>query len=180
MRLPALEKNILIYRALQMALFLFHAENLRRQLIGFVAPRVRNTRPPLKGGKLLKRIFRELENRSLLTPVESAEVQSLLEHRDVIAHNIHLLTGDIQFPGGKYRDIATYLKLNYNYRALNRIKHWDDTIWTRLRGQFSQEVSWDPLLFEAAEHAYERELVTLRKRINRQNELRKRAAVRRT
>jgi hypothetical protein len=179
-RLPALEKNILIYRALQMTLFLFHAENLRRQLVASVGTRVRKSDPLLKGGKLLKRIFRELENRSLLTAGESAEVQSLLEHRDTIAHNIHLLTGDIQFPGGKYRDIATYLKLTYDYRALDRIKHWDDTIWTRLRTQFGLEVSWDPLLFEAAEHAYERELIALRKRIDRQYALRKRAAIRRT
>ena len=33
MRLPALEKNILVYRALEMTLFLFYAEDARRQII---------------------------------------------------------------------------------------------------------------------------------------------------
>jgi hypothetical protein len=179
-RLPALEKNILIYRALQMALFLFYSEDLRRQLIASVAPVVRDSQPPLKGGKLLKRIFRELESRTILTPAESAEMQSLLEHRDTIAHNIQLLTGDIHIPGRRYRDIATYLRLKYDYRALARIKHWNKMIWAKLRPHFTLTISWDPLLFEAAEHAYEKELASLRRRIDRQYELRKREAARRT
>ncbi len=71
------------------------------------------------------------------------------------------------------RHLAKYLKLNYNYVALDRIKHWHDTMWARLRTEFLFTLSWDSVLFEAAEHAYQHELKALRRRIDRQYAARK-------
>lgn len=105
MRLAALEKNILIYRAIQMALFLFYAEDIKDQLKSSVAfgPDIRKREQPgLRGGKLLKSIFRRLVAEQLLSQAESTELQDLLEHRNEIAHHIHLLTGDIELPGRRY------------------------------------------------------------------------------
>ena len=174
MRLPALEKNILVYRALQMALFLFHAEDIRRQLIGSVGRDVlKGTKKSLKGGTLLKAIFQRLVSERALTEAESTELQELIEHRNQIAHHIHRLTGDIEIPGRKY-NFQHYMKLQYDYDALKRVKRWRDILWRRLRANYVLVLSIDPLLFEAAEHAYEGELKSLKQRINRQYESRRR------
>lgn len=168
MRLPALEKNILVYRALQMAQFLFYSESLRKQLVSTVgASLATKKKKELKGSKLLREIFKLLEDDKSLTNSESTEIQALLEHRNRIAHEIHLLTGDIEIPGRNYR-FKKYLKLKYDYEALEKIKKWHKELWRRISRRHILKLSFDSLLFEAAEHAYERELIALRKRIDRQ------------
>jgi len=173
MRLAALEKNILVYRALQMALFLFYAEDIKQQLILSVGPEVRKRgQAALKGGKLLKAIFRKLVAEHLLSESESTELQDLIEHRNQIAHHIYLLTGDIELPGRRY-GFRQYLSLRYDYAALTRLKKWQDELWRRFEKKYWIVVSPNPLLFEAAEHAYQRELLLLKRRINHQIEIRR-------
>ena len=152
MRLPALEKNILVFRALQMALFLFYAEDLKRTLIGSVGAVIHEQKKDLKGGKLLTAILKRLISEDLLSQPESLELQNLLEHRNQIAHQIQRLTGDIEIPGRRYR-FRHYLQLDYDYAALNRVKKWQQVIWTRLHRHYRLPLSLDPLLFEAAEKA---------------------------
>lgn len=167
MRLPALEKNILIYRALQMTLFLFYAESIRRQIVDSVGSALgRRDEIGLKGSRLLKRIFLKLETEGTLSVTESRELQRLLEHRNVIAHEIHLLTGDISLPKRNYR-LREFMKLKYDYDALVKIKGWQGKIEKVLGGRYILTISLDWVFFEAAEQAYERELTALRKRIDR-------------
>ena len=79
MRLPALEKNILVFRALQMALFLFYSEDLRRHIVETVAsPHSRHNFKGLKGAKLLIKIFETLTDEKVITAAESKELQDLL------------------------------------------------------------------------------------------------------
>lgn len=177
MRLPALEKNLLVYRALQMSLFLFYAEDLRRHLVNSVGPLVQQRRKDggtLKGAKLIQSIFRKLEDDDFISHSESVEIQALLEHRNAIAHHIYRLTGDIEVPGRGY-DFRRHLGLNYDYEALRRLKSWHEKIVRRLdtTDGYWITVSSDSLLFEAAENAYENELLSLGKRIRRQIQIRK-------
>lgn len=168
MRLLALEKNILIYRALQMALFLFHAEDLKRTLVGSVGAKMRREKEEnLEGGKLLIKIFQRLVREGILTQSESTELQNLIEYRNQIAHEIHHLTGDIEVPGRRY-GLRHYLKLRYDYDALNRVKKWHHVLGNRLLRHYMMQYSCDSLIFEAAEKAYQVELKSLRKRIDRQ------------
>ena len=132
MRLPALEENILVYRAIQMAQFLFYAESLRRQVVASVGRSVcKDEDCEIKGARLLRKIFKRLEKEKALTVAESAEIQNLIEHRNVIAHHIHRLTGDIEIPGRNYR-FRDYFKLRYDYDALAKIKRWHSLITERL------------------------------------------------
>lgn len=173
MRLAALEKNVLVYRALQMALFLFYAEDIKQQLVLSVGPEVRKReRAELKGGKLLRAIFRMLVKEQLISSSESTELQELLEHRNHIAHHIHLLTGDVELPGRRCNFPHSF-KLRYDYKALTRLKNWQKDLWRRLERKYWIVVSPNPLLFEAAEHAYQSELLSLKRRINRQIEIRR-------
>ena len=173
MRLPALEKNVLVYRSLQMALFLFYAEDIKQQIVLSVGPEVRKGgRASLKGGKLLEAIFQKLVAEQLLSESESAELQDLIEHRNQIAHHIHLLTGDVELPGRRY-GFQQHLKLRYDYAALTRLEKWQKELWRRLEQKYWIVVSLNPLLFEAAEHTYKRELLSLKRRISRLIEVRR-------
>jgi hypothetical protein len=167
MRLPALEKNILVYRAIQMAQFLFYAESLRRRVVASVGRSVcQEEGHEIKGAKLLRKIFERLEREKSLSEAESAEIKDLLEHRNSIAHDIHRLAGDIEIPGRNYR-FRDFLKLRYDYGVLEKMKRWHTLIAKRLAKKYILTVDFDSLLFEAAECAYDSELTTLRRRIDR-------------
>jgi hypothetical protein len=156
-----------------MALFLFYAEDIKQQLVLAVGPEVRKRgKANLKGGKLLEAICQRLVGENLLSESESAELQDLIEHRNQIAHHIHLLTGDVELPGRRY-GFQQYLNLRYDYAALTRLKKWQEVLWRRLEKKYWIVVSPSPLLFEAAEHAYQRELLSLKRRIDRQIEIRR-------
>jgi len=120
MRLPALEKNILVYRSLEMTLFLFYSEDLRRRIIdvGRHLPKARAE--SLKGGKLLKAILDAVVAEGAISTAESEELQGLLEHRNTIAHEIHLLTADIDVPGRGYQ-FRGLSRVKYDYAALRKI-----------------------------------------------------------
>lgn len=173
MRLPALEKNILVYRALEMTLFLFYAEDARRHLIDLGRHLIpKKAARELKGGKLLRAIFDSLVNEGSISRADSEELQGLLEHRNTIAHEIHLLTGDIDVPGRGYQ-FRGLSRVKYDYTALTKVSKWHKAVYGRIPIRGEVTLSMDGLLFEAAERAYEAELAALRRRINRQFRVRK-------
>lgn len=168
MRLPALEKNILVYRALQMTLFLFYAEDVKRRLIDMGRHLIRrNEARDLKGGKLLRAILARLVGDGSISRAESEELQGLLENRNTIAHEIHLLTGDIDIPGRGYQ-FSGLPGIRYDYTALSKIRKWQKSIYDRIPTSGAVTLSMDGLVFEAAERAYEAELAALKKRVDRQ------------
>ncbi len=172
-RLPALEKNILVYRALQMALFLFYSESVRKLLVDTVGARIRKkSGQELKGAKLMKAIFASLVHDTTLSEIERDELESLIDHRNTIAHDIYRLTGDIEIPGRRY-GFAKHLGLSYDYEAVDRIMRWKSLMWERLARMHILPIGLDWPLFEAAEAAYLHELASLRKRIGKQYKDRK-------
>jgi hypothetical protein len=172
-RLPALEKNILVYRALQMALFLFYSESVRKLLVETVGDKIRNkSEQDIKGAKLMKAIFASLVHDDTLTEKERDELEALIDHRNTIAHEIQRFTGDIEMPGRRY-SIAKHLGLNYDYEALDRIIRWKSLICEKLLRMYILPIGLEWPIFEAAEVAYLHELASLRKRIDRQYKERK-------
>jgi hypothetical protein len=126
----------------------------------------------LKGGKLMKLTLKALEHDGSLSRAESHELQSLLEHRNKIAHEIHLLTGDIDVPGRGYQ-FSGLPGIAYDYTALNKMRKWQKSIYDRIPISGAVSLSMNGMLFEAAEQAYELTLSTLRKRIDRQRSIRR-------
>ena len=102
---------------------------------------------------------------------ESAELQRLLEHRNIIAYKIHLLTGDIDVPGRGYQ-FRGLSGVGYDYNALSKIRRWHRAVYDRIPIRGVMTLMADGLLFEAAEWAYEVELAALKKRIDRQLKVR--------
>lgn len=180
MRLPALEKNILVYRALQMTLFLFYAEDVRRTLIDLRGLQIQKHRAQvLKGAKLVKAILDALVTEGAISHGEQEDLENLLEHRNTIAHEIQLLTGDIHVPGRGYQ-FGGLSRVGYDYAALSKMRRWQKSIYDRIPIRSCITLSMDNLLFEAAERAYETELAALKKRIDRQFKVRKASISRKT
>jgi hypothetical protein len=174
MKLPALEKNIVIYRALEMSVFSFYAESFRQNLVETFHKKMNlNKSSPIKGGKLLKAIFCLLEQDGVITREESEEVQELLDYRNIIAHRIHQLTEDIQPPGDRMRRFAVPNRSSYDYTALQRLKKWENDLPTRLMSRYVIVISLDSWIYEPAERAIEIELKRLHSRITRQYKARK-------
>ena len=177
MKLPALEKNILKYRAFQMILVLFHAESLKRLIISSIQETDRllseADRELPEGSKYtVGKAFQILVEDSVLTADESEEVQRLIDYRNDIGNRIHELTQDIGYPE-KPEGFLDYVDIKYNYDALQKLKHFRKKIEEGLSGKYIISLSFDSVSFENAEIAYIEELNRLHDRITRQFDERK-------
>jgi hypothetical protein len=152
---PSSGKNILVYRALEMALFLFYAEDASRHLIDLGRHLIpKKAARELKGGKLLRAIFDSLVSEGSISRAESEELQGLLEHRNTIAHEIHLLTGDIDVPGGGYQ-FRGLSRVKYDYTALTKVRKWHKAVYDRIPMRNSRKPGQDftPCRANVSRHA---------------------------
>ena len=177
MILPALEKNILKYRALEMTIILFHAESLKRFIIESIRAtdnllNRENKRIPEGTKKVLQKAFEMLVNERILPQNESDELQALIDYRNDIAHRIYLLTCDITHPE-KPQDHLRRLEVKYNYDALGKFEYYRAKIEKGLQSSYLMSLSLDSVFFENAENTYKEELTRLRKRIDRQFDIRR-------
>ncbi len=180
LQLPALEQNILKYRALEMVLILFYAENLRE----FVLSTIRATDRSRDGGTdrlpdgskdVYKKMWRILISEGIITKTESDEIEALVNFRNDIGHRVHQLTLDVSREP-MARDFAKFLETKgkkYDYGARKGLKDYRAKLSQRMQSKYVMELSFDPLFFEPAEKAYEQELTRLDRKIRRQIEARK-------
>lgn len=176
-KLPALEKKILKYRALQMVLLLHQVESLRSFVVGSI--RASDKLAPLLSTSVLLRegVKRPMEkalqilvDKKILTEEESEDLQSIIEVRNQIGHKVHELVSDITAPGAlRWNDQV------YDYFALERFERHRDNISKGMMRHFVLEVSLRDVTFEQAEATYKDELRRLQKRIDRQYERRKKS-----
>lgn len=176
-RLPALERNILKYRAFEMMLALYYAEELKRFLVSTVEATDRWQSKLEKRSPRSKKVNHSIAadflfKEGCLSPEERAELKQLVDFRNQIAHELHMLTFDL----GRSTFVRQMLRLEkprYDYKLLDRLKFYRDELPDRLPSRFMFVMSFDSLFFEAAEQTYKLELRTLRKKINKQIAARK-------
>ncbi len=176
-RLPALERNILKYRALEMVMILFHAESLKEFVLKSIqaTDRIltpRNPRIPAEAKEKYKKACAILVSDKILTQEECKVVQGLLDFRNHIGHRIHRLTCDISHDSNS-QSFARHSNIKYDYDILNKLKYYRRKIEDGFSGKYAMSLSPDTLLFEAAQKTYERELRLLDHKIRRQLEARK-------
>lgn len=171
-KLPALEKNILKYRALQIVLLLHQVESLRSFVIesirGSDSFSIRNGSPqPLPAGikRPMEKALHVLVSKGIITAKENEDLQHIIEVRNQIGHKVHELVADISAPRtlGKHDQI-------YDYFALERFERYRDKIARGMMAHFVLQLSSREHAFEQAEATYKEELDRLRKRIDRQYE----------
>jgi len=180
-RMPALEKNILKYRLIEMTIILFHAESLKRFIIDSIRATdelhhkfdKRAQRLPTGTKKVLQKAFEILVQDGILTKDESDELHGLIVYRNDIAHRIHQLTADIVHPE-KPENRLRQLEFKYRYDALGKFEQYRTKIEQGLQSRYILSLSLDSVFFENAEQTYKEELRRLHKKITRQFEIRKR------
>jgi hypothetical protein len=103
--LPALECNILKYRALEVVIILFTAEDLKNFVVetvqhgyGFRGPSRQNIIPE-SAKNPYKKACDVLVSDGILSQGESDEIRRLVNYRNDIAHRIQQLTLDISRDG---------------------------------------------------------------------------------
>ncbi len=177
LKLPALEKNILKYRALQMVLLLHQVESLKAFVLGSIRATdsissSRKNPPMLPEGakKIFKKVWRILVNEKIITEAESQDIQNIIELRNDIGHSIHDLVMDISGP-----DFQLQNRKTYDYYALERFERYREKISNGMQSKFVLEISFRELSFEKAENTYKEELKRLHKKITRQYSARERA-----
>lgn len=166
-RLPALEQNILKYRALEMVMILFHVENLKSFVLGSIRVTDRickpgNERIPTGSKKPYEKAWSVLVDEGILTPDESVEVQKLIDYRNDIGHRVQLLVCDLS------RDSFDRTLSRYNDQAFKKLKLYKEKIEGGLMQKYAVPLLGDEILFEAAEKSYQHELRRLEQKITRQ------------
>lgn len=171
-RLPALEQNILKYRALEMVMILFHVENLKSFVLGSIrfSDKIVNSgneRIPAGTKKPYEKAWSILVDEGILTSDESAEFQRIIDYRNDIGHRVQLLTCDLSRDPFA-RDYSKWKGIKYDDQALKKLKSYKEKIIVGLQSKYAVPLLPDEILFEAAEKSYQHELRRLEQRITRQ------------
>lgn len=163
-RLPALERNILKYRAFEMVVILFHIEDLREYVLRTIRANDKG-RIPEGTKKPYEKAWAYLVEKGVITQDESDDIRKLTDYRNTIAHDIQQLTYDLsqeRFAA----DYGSVYKVKYDSRALRRLKKYRPKIEKGLRHMI-YVASFDHLMFEATEKTLEQELARFRKKIDK-------------
>ena len=176
-KLPALERNILKYRAFQITLVIFYCDHLKRRIRSIVATQSRFEK--ILGGKQQndarhanrernwKRSLTTLREWGILSKEETHEIVELIDYRNIIAHEVHRLVGDIGSKSSMFR-IGDYLK-DFRYDAVERLRQVLKAIDVRVvEKRYVIPIDMEMLVFEAAERSYEDEMRKLKRRIDGQ------------
>ena len=171
-RLPALEKNVLKYRAFEMMLVLFQIESLR----SFVLQSIRATdkeRLPEGTRGVHKKSWEILVSDGIISENERDELNRITNYRNQIAHDIQSLTFDLgrdDLSAGRFE----FKGAQYDRSVRQKLEAYRDKIERKMSASFILSFSFDHLLFESAERTYKAELKKLDRKIRRQIATRKR------
>jgi hypothetical protein len=166
-----------------MVIILFQVENLKKFVLAAVQATDRHRNPRKaripKGAKdQYKKAWAALVADGILTQSESSEIHRLVNYRNTIGHRIHELTFDLSRESIaeellEFREEMSSRITMYDYSVRQKIKQYRDKIFDQIGRKYVTVISFDWLLFEAADKTYEQELRGLRRKIVRQLAVRK-------
>lgn len=175
MRLPALEKNILKYRALEMALSLFYAQSLKNLIIESLHTTdklLNHNRFSKDTNKPLQKALKILLEENILTETETQEIKNLIDYRNDIAHHMEQMTKDIKHPNELF-DGHEFIRQKYNYDIPKKLQFYKRKIEKGFQAHYYVvNISLDTYFFEHAEQTYMEEMGRLYKKIINQMEKR--------
>lgn len=178
--LPELERCLIRHRALQMILIIYHAEELRRDVINGVAAQARwraavadatATTPQevVKENKKLKRAFTHLVQDGVLTADEHGHMVKLIEKRNSIAHHLDQVTADLS-TDRFVLDSLEYMpeRRSYDYEALDQLRASRRLLSQRMVAKhYVGEIDMRSLFFDATERALSTDIKALDRRIRK-------------
>ena len=178
-RLPALERNVIRLRGLEMLLVLFYAEELKRDVLDCIQAtdelmdrlpkrKLSSVRVPKGTKNPVDKALRALVADRAITSAEKKEIVTLIDYRNAIAHQMHNLLLDIS-PERSAREIIMFQpgKLpKYDHNAVERLQHFHSVIdgLHKTHG-YVRTLDYNRLLFESAEKIFLSEIKRLRIKI---------------
>jgi hypothetical protein len=179
-RLPELERCLIRHRALQMILIIYHAEELKRDVIGSVDAQRRwrkllsddeasEPNEEMKEGKKLKRAFAHLVQDGVLTASEKQHMVKLIDRRNSIAHHLDQVMADLS-TDRLVRDWFAYTpdRQDHDYEALGQLRAARRLLSNRMITKHHiGEISMRSLLFDATERALNADIKALESRIRK-------------
>lgn len=176
-QLPALERCLIRYRALQATLAIFHAEELKRDIIS-AAETHRNFRTTVHGQSgrdqgtdqpknRMKRAFQQLIDDGLLSTSEKKEMLHLIGHRNAFAHQLHELSADLS-PDSFARSHVEFMtnRPEHDYEIVEKLRAarrlLDDRV---VENHYVTSIRFNDVLFSAVDRALTADLRALKRRI---------------
>jgi hypothetical protein len=180
-KLPALERSILKFRAMQILLMMFYAEELKRHVLGFIQSTDRLMALTSGSKNLLERVPKGTKNAvdkalnalvadGAITIVEKSEIVGLIDYRNIIGHEIHSLFADMSIGHVAQHSVAhnpDFAK-KYDYIAVGRLQYFrnlfDELYKTH---SYVTMISFNSLEFKTAERTFLAEIKRLDRKISR-------------
>jgi len=184
-QLPALERNILKLRAMQMLLILFYAEELKRQVLNLiqgtdglwarlVTDGSRRERVPKRTKNPVGKALDALIEDGAISPEEKAEIISLIDYRNLIGHEMHELVADVSTD----REVRRRAEFRngekaFDYEAVERLQHYRRRLGGLWRTHhYVMTYSENNFMFKAAERTFLSEIGKLKTKIRKLHEVR--------
>ena len=176
----ALERNIIIFRALQMTLTIHYAQELRRLVVDTAEANSRwsnllkseegEQRTSQQTKSAFKSALSAWVRKALISEDEATDIRRLVSYRNDVAHRMHLLLSDLgstKLAHDVAKSSATRLTA-YDYNAPDEIGAWIQRLNDRLFGAGWVFVATrESFVFDTAEKALRDELRRLDTRITR-------------
>ena len=185
-RLPALERNILRLRSMQVMLVLFYTEQIKAKVLGLfeatedfracVGNGSHQASTNAKSQKnRLKRCFDILVADGALTIDQRDEIRRLTDFRNLIGHDIHELVGDLTtsrhlriWQGNGAENTSLY-----DYQATDRLRYYHDLIeGLPVTHHYTGTIGLARMKFDTAERTLLADITRLMKKIQRQYDAR--------
>lgn len=177
-KLPALERNLLKLRGLEMVLVIFYAEELKRRVIGMVQATDtfcgRAERVPKTAKNKTEKALQALVDDGAITIAEKKEIVESIDYRNKIAHHMHELVADLS-PEAFARDALFYSPdrfRKYDYDAVERLQAVQRKL-DCINSRYITELSMNALIFQAAEKTFLSEIEKLKTKISALAKVRK-------
>ena len=177
-RLPELERCLIRHRALQMILIIYHAEELKRDVVEcveaqrhFKAVMSDDGEAPEEptGSKRVKRAFDHLVKDGVISDDERREMVKLIGRRNSIAHHLDQVTADLSIDRW-VREMVDIMgdRQQRDYEALDRLKEMRRLLDARaMEKHYVGVISMRGLSFEATERALRTDIKVLERRIRK-------------
>ncbi len=181
-RVRALERNIVKYRAIQVALVIHYTEKLRRTVIGSVqaTSKLRKVRRKYKSGERVlvsgdevirfKSALNVWVDEGWINRNEAVEIRRLIDFRNDVSHRLHQLNVDIsryRYDQERLYHFPDTVK-RHDYKAVDQLKEMIEILDVRVVSHhLGRMVGLEDLSFETSEHILTSELKSLGRKINR-------------
>lgn len=178
-KLPALERNILKLRALQMALVLFYAEQLKHQVLdliqgtdrlrGRIRPDETSERVPEGTKNPVGKALDALVADDAITEADRTEIRALIDYRNLVAHDIAHLVADVSSDRGVRlsASISPERFEKYDNAAVDRLRHFRRHLGSLYRTyHYVTTLRYGDVLFRTAEQTFLAEISALKRKID--------------